>query len=532
MPNKKLFQNKARHVPMATTTNAAGGKAYELTAHQALAQFATTGTFNDTFYVGAEQQLTQLSNILPKCEPEFIAKTAVYAREVGHMKDMPAFLVAYLFVLSKGSHKVSIKVREFAKLAFRKVINNGRMVRNFVMFMRSGAFNKPGGELNVSLGSSASKEVCAWLNSASDKAIINGSVGNDPSLADVIKLARPKGRDAVRNALFAWVLGKEGKEKDYPALLRQLLAFRKGDSTEAPEVDFRLIVDGQVSKETWKKIANNATWQMARMNLNTFQRHGVFESAAGINRIKTLLSDPEEIQKAKVFPYQLLAAYVNVEDSLPAELKEALQVALDNSLVNVPVIEGNVVVCPDVSGSMKSAITGSRGTATSKVRCVDVAALVAAAIIKKNPHAKVIPFEGQVVKATINPRDSVMTIARQLASLGGGSTACSAPLKKLNDDNAKVDLVVFVSDNESWLDRSYRGGTSMAEQWEILKRKNPKARLILNDITPSGNSQVTPSKDTLLIGGFSDEVFRIIPEFLSGEYGADAWVTRINQVQL
>ena len=45
-----------------------------------------------------------------------------------------------------------------------------------------------------------------------------------------------------------------------------------------------------------------------------------------------------------------------------------------------------------------------------------------------------------------------MTNAAKLASIGGGGTNCSAPLAQLNAERAKVDLVVFVSDNESWVD--------------------------------------------------------------------------------
>ena len=41
-----------------------------------------------------------------------------------------------------------------------------------------------------------------------------------------------------------------------------------------------------------------------------------------------------------------------------------------------------------------------------------------------------------------------MTNAARLAEIGGGGTACSAPLAKLNREKAKVDLVLIVSDNE------------------------------------------------------------------------------------
>ena len=91
--------------------------------------------------------------------------------------------------------------------------------------------------------------------------------------------------------------------------------------------------------------------------------------------------------------------------------------------------------------------------ATTAVRCVDVAALVAAAIVRKNPTAEVLPFEESVVPLRLSPRDSVMTNAERLASIGGGGTCVSAPLARAQRaSSATGDLVVIVSDNESWVD--------------------------------------------------------------------------------
>jgi 60 kDa SS-A/Ro ribonucleoprotein len=55
---------------------------------------------------------------------------------------------------------------------------------------------------------------------------------------------------------------------------------------------------------------------------------------------------------------------------------DALQEAMEIAIENVPLIDGTVFLCPDVSGSMASPLTGHRAGATSAVRCIDVAALV------------------------------------------------------------------------------------------------------------------------------------------------------------
>lgn len=132
-----------------------------------------------------------------------------------------------------------------------------------------------------------------------------------------------------------------------------------------------------------------------------------------------------------------MVAYTMVDSTVPNEIREALQDAMEVAIHNVPICKGKIYVCPDVSGSMASPVTGYRKGATSAVRCIDVAALVAAAMVRKNPSAEVLPFENDVVVLSLNPRDSVMTNAAKLASIGGGGTNCSAPLALLNRRKAE-----------------------------------------------------------------------------------------------
>ena len=54
---------------------------------------------------------------------------------------------------------------------------------------------------------------------------------------------------------------------------------------------------------------------------------------------------------------------------------------------------------------------GSSMGSTTSVRCVDVAALVAASVLRRNPSATILPFEEDVAPVDLNPRDSVMTNA-------------------------------------------------------------------------------------------------------------------------
>ena len=267
---------------------------------------------------------------------------------------------------------------------------------------------------------------------------------------------------------------------------------------------------------------------------------GVFEDETMITIVAERLKNADAIRRARAFPYQLLAAFRAAGAEMPGAITSALQDALEIATENVPSIAGKIYVCPDVSGSMTSGVTGHRVGATSAVRCVDVAGLVAASLLRRNPNAEVLAFSDDVVKMPrpINPRDSVMTNAQYLASLASGGTACSAPLRHLNARDAKGDLVLYVSDNQSWRDFALSGkspatrGTLMAEEWERFRARNPDAKLVLIDLQPYSSTQVSERKDVLNVGGFSDAVFEIVSLFAKGELGSDHFVGAIQSEKL
>jgi 60 kDa SS-A/Ro ribonucleoprotein len=521
MANKNLFQTvRGLFTPKANTVNEAGGTAYKLTPKAALAQYAATGCFSQTFYADAAEQLDKVLELAKLLDAQFVARTAVYAREKGFMKDMPALLVAVL----------ASKDKEIFARTFPRVIDNGKMLRNFVQIMRSGATGRK------SLGSLPKRLVREWFEARRAETIFKQSVGQSPSFADVLKMVHPKPKDAEKEALYGWFIGREIDADKLPEIVRQFESFKAGDSAEVPDVPFQMLTALPLSVKDWASIARHAPWQMTRMNLNTFQRQGVFAMPEIVELVANRLRDRESVRRARVFPYQLLSAYTAASNNreMPRAVTEALQDAMEIATENVPAIDGKIYVFPDISGSMHSSVTGYRKGATSAVRCIDVAALVAAAILRKNPEAEVIPFSDAVVEAQLNPRDSVMTNAQKLAALPSGGTNCSAPLKQLNRRRATGDLIIYVSDNESWMDskRSWNSGTETMKQWNEFAARNPQAKLVCIDIQPYAHTQAQERADILNVGGFSDQVFSLVSEFANGSMSPEHWVGVIEKVEI
>lgn len=516
MANKSLFESiRGALFPATDAVNEEGAPAYAYDARHKLAQLAVTGCLNQTFYAGAEAQLSTVLALVKDVDPAFVAKAALYARAQG-MKDMPALLLA---TLSVNDPDLFVK-------AFGRIVDNGKMLRNFVQIMRSGTVWRK------SLGSRPKAMVADWLNGASDRAILKASVGQAPSLADVIKMVHPKPRDAGRAALFGYLIGRPYDVAALPEALRAYEAFKRDPSGAVPEVPFQMLTQLSLTKEQWAAVARAGGWQMLRMNLNSFARHGVFEVEGMARFVAKRLADAAEIRAAKALPYQLMIAAFMAGDQVPEEVKAALQEAMEIAIANVPRLGGTIVVCPDVSGSMASPVTGRRKGASTKVRCIDVAALVAAAFLRRNCEARVLPFENRVVGIDLSAADSVLANAAKLAAIGGGGTNCSAPLELLNDERAKVDLVVIVSDNQSWVDAARSKDTGVMRHWAKLKARNPDAKLVCIDLQPYGTTQAVERADVLNVGGFSDAVFQVVADFAKGELGADHWVGRIEATEL
>ena len=272
MANKNLFSSSTSLLPRADKVNEAGGLAYSLPPKHALAQLAATGCFNGTFYAGADAQLAALMTLAEQVDDTFLAKLAVYSRERAFMKDMPA---ALLMVLSRRD-------RALFHRAFDRVVDNGRVLRTLLQMLRSGQFGRK------SLSYSVQRAFQRWLNAAPVGKLLAASIGSDPSLRDVLRLARPTPPTNARRALFGWLTDKPVEKwapataEDLPDEVRALGAYRAA-GTEAEQVEvldrsrFRwdLLADAAKGPKTWKAIARQMGPQALRMNLNTLRRHGV-----------------------------------------------------------------------------------------------------------------------------------------------------------------------------------------------------------------------------------------------------------------
>ncbi|HLH26273.1 MAG TPA: hypothetical protein VK066_27455 [Chloroflexota bacterium] len=283
MANKNLFRSLiGRLAPATTAVNEAGGLAYALEPRAALAQYAATGCLNGTYYASADEQLATVLALCAAVEPAFIARTAVYCRERGFMKDLPALLCAVL----------ATRDGALLETVFERVIDDGRMLRNFVQIVRSGQTGRK------SLGTRPKRLVQRWLAQRSDEALFRAAVGNDPSLADVIKMVHPRPTSAARRALYAYLIGKPHDPAALPALVREFERYKADRQGAPPAVPFQMLTALDLGQAEWTTIARHATWQQTRQHLARCWTQ--YRSSAGPGALMPLA--PTECPRARGSP--------------------------------------------------------------------------------------------------------------------------------------------------------------------------------------------------------------------------------------
>ena len=512
MANQKIFASVqrsvvadqkleiARNVYAQVTSNDAGGASVSMGDREAFVQMAVTGTFRDGFYLKAEDQVDRMMKLLIKMDPQFIAQTAAYSRRQGFMKDMPAFLLAYLAKNDAG----------WFEAAFPHVVDDGKMLKVFTQVIRSGVVGKK------SFGSQAKRLMKKWIEQADTKRLLAASVGNNPSLKDVIRLVHPQPKTDEQSAMFAWLVGKEVRECDLPKDVARLVSYRRNPKGELPEAPFMLLTSLNLSVDGWVQICERATWQQLRANLNSFIRHGVFCARPDlIKKVCNRLSNKAEIERSKVMPHQLLAAALKMGQNgcdVSKVFERALFDAIEHAMANAPDWMGqSVAVFLDVSGSMKyNAITGGYGDSNaSSISCAQAGGLFASMLVYRNPGSLFLTFDDKAKKVDFEPGSSLLDINKSI-HFNGGATHIHTGFEYMSRHNLKANYIVVISDNES--NGSMRNLKTL-NAFKALKNSNPKMKVALLDLVPNTTTDIPDMGSAINVGGFTDDAFRVIDRF-------------------
>jgi 60 kDa SS-A/Ro ribonucleoprotein len=512
----------------ATARNYEGFPTFYRSPEEQALQVLTTGVFENTFYADAaalEQEALAVVRQLAAKDVALLAKMVVYARTEGLLRSVP---LAALTVLSQADSAL------FAQ-AFPHVVRTPNDLKDFVTLARKGG-------LRAGLGRAVKRAVNAWLNGLTEyHAVKYGSRAGDVTLRDVLRLTHPQPKDARADTLFHYLvngLTPENAERVRESL-PQVWAFEQLKRADDRAEQRRLIAEGRLPYEAvvgavapdaalWAELMRQMPLMALLRHVNTLQRAGALEERDNARYVADRLSDWEAVAKSLVLPFRFFIAHRSLSDDAPRMIREAVEEALEFSFANVPALPGRVCIAPDVSGSMGMGMVSGRG----KTRYIDIAAIFAAACLKKSQDALVLPFEHRVVDVRLSARDTLMTTADRLAAVGGGGTAVGAPISWLLAKKTKVDVFIGITDNEDWcygwdgrtLSQFYTPPAQRGEEhgflnaWRKYKQTvAPDAKAFLLTIAPYRHAVAPQTEpDVWFLYGWSDAVLPFIARTLQG----------------
>lgn len=470
---------------LAPSKNREGYPAWERSLEEQYVQTLMTNTLGSTFYASQRDLIAEASDIHDKMlakDVQFAGKALVYARNKGYMRSQPVFGLAKMACLSdETSHKVF-------EQTFSQVIRTPSDLSDFVVMLRS----LKGGEGGRRIKRVVSNWLCEKL---SEYWVIKYGSDNrsGASLSNIIRAFHPPHKD-----LFRYVRGHEVDLSQFP----KIAAFENLKKAETETEKIAAIREGRLphevvtpfivsSRAIWTELVEQMPIFALLRNLATLERHGVLggsDDSEVREKIESVFTNSEVIEKSKILPFRFLKALDKVNTAWVAE---ALREALELSFKNLKDIEGRTAVFLDISSSMRG-------------QFLQVASIFAIALMKKTRlNGRFLLFDTRVEEVKVSLRDSILSQASRIHARGGTDTA--APLRRLLSDKDRVDNIILVTDEQQNSGRPF-----FDELNQYRQSVNSKVNTFIVDVAPYRNALTNEDPRIHYMYGWSDKVIDYI----------------------
>ena len=485
----------------SVTVNHEGAKAYKLSDEMELYSAVVTASLDNKFYESNDHRVERVQNLIAKCNPEFVAKLAVYAREKMYLRTMPLVLAVELAKIHSGDNLVS-------KMTNRIVQRADELTEILAYYQKANPRKDKTKKLNK-LSKQIQKGLALAFNKFNEYKFAKYDREGDVTLKDALFIVHPKPDNDVQQKLFDKIAKGTLKTPYTWEVELSKLGQEKYKTEDAKAKAF---------KKKWEELIDSGDvgYMALLRNLRNILEAKV--SAKHIAKVCKVLADEEEVAKSKQLPFRFLSAYKEVKDLSSTHATEVLDAIEDAALASVTNIKGfndktPVMISCDVSGSMDTSLSEK-----SKVRYYEIG-LVLGALAKAKMKSSFFSVFGDTMK--------VMPVSKR-ALLGSVSTmyrtadvGCSTNgylvIQHLLENDIDVDKVLMFTDCQLW-DSSEFGYHSISKEWKKYRATHPKANLYLFDLAGYGNTPLKIEKDGVrLIAGWSDKVFEVMDALEKGE---------------
>lgn len=449
-------------VSPAKTVNLAGGEAYKQSPELELVSILLTSFANDTFYKSANDTFETLKGLIIKCDKEFVAKAAIYARTHFGMRS-----ITHVAASELAKHISGLK---WAKDFYTAIVYRPDDMMEILSYHAANNGKVP----------NSIKKGFAKAFDKFDKYTLAKYRGESKGykLVDVVNLVHPIPVEKNKEAINALI---KGELKSFDTWETELSKTGQIATNEEEKSDLK--------KEVWIKLIREK--KIGYFALLRNLRNIIEQAPEMIKEALEQLVNEAAIKKSLVLPFRFLTAFEEIQKLTDGKIVRdvliALNKAVDISVNNVPVFDGETLVVLDVSGSM----TG---------KPAQIGSLFAAVLIKSN-NADFMVFSDNSQYRNVNPMDSTITIANSIRFASGGTNFRSI----FQRANKRYDRVFILSDMQGWI--GYETPTREFNEYKKTVGANPFVYSF--DLNGHGTMQL-PEQNVICIAGFSEKVFDII----------------------
>jgi 60 kDa SS-A/Ro ribonucleoprotein len=453
--------------PKSKVDNLAGGESYKQSSELELISILLTSFVGESFYESSNETLMRLRKILPKVDPKFAAKAAIFARDQFGMRSITHALAGEIAKYSSGM--------SWTKNFYDKVIVRPDDMTEIMSYYIHNNTDRS----NPKFPNSLKKGFASAFNRFDDYQIAKWKSSNkDLKLVDVVNLVHPIPTQKNKESLSKLISGDLKNESTWEAMLSEA-GQNVTDENELSEN----------KSAVWESLLQEK--KIGYFALLRNLRNIIQQSGDSVDMACEMLIEEKLISKSRVLPFRFKTAYDEIykiaNDSKSRRVLIAIEEALNRSISNVPKFDGETLVVIDVSGSMSG-------------RPSEIASLFGAIIAKKNT-CDVMTFSNRANYVNYNPNDSVVSI-RNSFHFSGGGTNFKDIFKVANKPYKRV---IILSDMQSWI-----GYNTPSKEYNDYKKKfNCDPYVYSWDLQGLGTMQF-PEKNVFALAGFSDKVFEIM----------------------
>ena len=277
------------------------------------------------------------------------------------------------------------------------------------------------------------------------------------------------------------------------------------------------------SREIWATLLETMPLEALLRNLGKMTQNGV--AGDKYKEIVARMTDQTAILKARIHPIKVLVAskvYKNGHGDLGSLswvpnhfISNAFTQLYQLSYGTITPTGQSIMVAVDVSGSMSSAVLGSK-----VLTCRDASIAMALLYLETEKNVSIVAFSDGLVDMSTPSRNQLrrgMTIDQALSATSGmsfSSTDCVLPILHAIKHNMKIDAFIVLTDNETYAPNEHPQ-SALVRYRQLM---GTETKLIVIGMTGNCFTIVDPNdRKTLNLAGFDTSTPEIASMFLRGE---------------